>query len=339
MAITSLSSNILPIFLPFLLSTNPKLISAEVVDSISCPADDTLSCARNGYCSLGNKDYQNLLGTGSASDVGLIETSRRGMHCTCPDDSTDALSGFTGVQCETPFERCKDNSVCFNGGYCVRDSYDYERYHCACPKGEVDGDIYTGRACELKATEICNASTFGDTFYDVVGSKWFCANNGQCTDYDTCDCPLGFTGPHCEYSEYDYEDCLLTCYNGGTCKKGAKDLSVFTHHGMDIDAFLGGSNLEGEHCVCPDGFTGLQCNITDVAHCGGGVCFNNGICIEQVRENGTFVDFVCECDRFNSMLGGAFCEHRDVVFCPAAVDHDPTMYYCANGGECPFGEP
>ncbi len=113
---------------------------------------------------------------------------------------------------------------------------------------------------------------------------------------------------------------------------------------MDIDAFLGGTNLDGEHCACPDGFTGLQCNVTDVVHCGGGVCFNGGICVEQIREDGTFVDFVCQCDTFNNFdtttgtttaVGGKFCEHRDVAFCPAPPGHDPALYYCANGGQCP----
>lgn len=327
----SIPANVFPVLL--LLSTN-----LDVVSATSCPPEDALSCARGGYCTMGGKDYQALLGTSSSADVGLIETSKRGMHCTCPDDLTQKLVGFSGVQCDTPFERCEDDSVCFNGGYCEQDSYDYERYHCSCPKGQGDGNIYTGRACELKATDVC--TSFGDTFYDVVGSRWFCANGGECLDYATdasikCDCPYGLTGPHCEYSEYDYEECLLQCYNGGICKKGAKDLTKFVDSGMDIDAFLGGTNLEGEHCACPDGFTGIQCNITNVMHCGDGVCFNGGFCVERIKEDGTIMDKFCECDNFNSMMGGEFCEHRDVTFCPAPVGHDPSLYYCANGGICP----
>ncbi len=123
--------------------------------------------------------------------VGLIETSKRGMHCICRDDFPGQNAGFTGVNCQTPFERCGDNSICFNGGYCEMDSSsssydDYEKYHCACPRS-YDGKIYAGRACEIEineALDVCELSSSPPS-YDVVGSKWFCTNGGNCIDDET----------------------------------------------------------------------------------------------------------------------------------------------------------
>merc|ERR1712038_68412 len=162
---------------------------------------------------------------------------------------------------------------------------------------------------------------------DLAGTRWFCVNGGKCLDGLTnltakCDCPQGFAGLHCEYLESEYEQCNLQCSNGGTCKKGAKDLSEFTDYGVEVDTFLGGSNIDGEHCVCPEGFTGVQCETTDVKPCGDGVCFNGGLCIETIKSDGTLRDYHCECNEFDTNVAGQFCEHIDVRFCPAPVDFD-----------------
>lgn len=134
--------------------------------------------------------------------------------------------------------------------------------------------------------------------------------------------------------------CNLECYNGGTCKKGAKDLSAFIDFGLDIDYFLGGSNEEGEHCVCTEGFFGLNCELEEekdeINYCGDGVCFNGGLCVEKQGLNGETLDYHCECNGFEKeSVAGEFCEHTDVTWCPAPEGHDATKYYCANGGNCP----
>ena len=115
-------------------------------------------------------------------------------------------------------------------------------------------------------------------------------------------------------------------------------MSTYTDYGMDIDHFLGGSNQNGMHCICPEGYTGIQCEIEDFNYCGSGVCFNGGVCVERVGVYGETKDYHCECDEFKTMTAGAFCEHRDVEFCPAPEGHDAEMYYCANGGRCPLKE-
>ena len=57
------------------------------------------------------------------------------------------------------------------------------------------------------------------------------------------------------------------CSNGATC--------------VDI--------RRGYHCVCPAGFTGLDCDI-DIDEClGNNVCLNNATCVDMVNE------YECHC--------------------------------------------
>jgi len=103
---------------------------------------------------------------------------------------------------------------------------------------------------------------------------------------------------------------------------------------------LGGSNVEGEHCVCPEGFYGVQCKLEEEANkvnaCGDGVCFNGGLCVEKQNMLGETIDYHCECNAFERDIAGQFCEHdTEVKWCPFPEGHDGTQYYCANGGDCP----
>ncbi len=153
-----------------------------------------------------------------------------------------------------------------------------------------------------------------------------------------CQCLTGFSGNRCETD--DEESCDLNCFNGGYCKKGAKDYSALFNLGLDIDHYLGGSNVGGEHCVCPEGFYGVRCQLEEeednIDYCGGGVCFNGGLCVEKQNSWGETVDYHCECNGFEADIAGEFCEHTDVTWCPAPEGHDKTKYFCANGGDCPL---
>ena len=113
---------------------------------------------------------------------------------------------------------------------------------------------------------------------------------------------------------------------------------------MDINEIFGGSNINGEHCVCPEGYSGVNCQLEaqkdNFIHCGNGLCFNGGLCVERVHEDGTVKDYYCACNelgfRSDTNVAGQFCEHKDVEFCPFPENHDPSQYYCANGGSCPL---
>lgn len=165
-------SSLTLLLLPLTTTTNA---ATNTYEGYTCDGDDPLSCSSLGVCVDGIKNYSALLGV----DAGNLPSAIRGMHCECPDDSPHAKSGYSGVHCTTEFERCGDNnSICFNGGYCMKDSQT-DRYHCACPSEEG----YAGRTCESKPLNkdgYCNSSN--DPFFAVARYPWFCVNGGQCRD-------------------------------------------------------------------------------------------------------------------------------------------------------------
>lgn len=155
------------------------LLSKQIyVKADSCGGDDPLACYNEGFCVDGEKNFEQVL---NISDAGMVATSIRGMHCDCPDDGTALEKGYTGIHCDTPFERCKDGTVCFNGGFCERDSKNFNKFHCGCPMDQRD-QVWAGLTCENKPTSFCGED---DPFYDLAGSRWFCTNNGNCIDGET----------------------------------------------------------------------------------------------------------------------------------------------------------
>ena len=152
-----------------------------------------------------------------------------------------------------------------------------------------------------------------------------------------CDCPKEngkplFYGLHCEFPEEESSSCTLKCENGGVCRNGVKDYSSMAENGLDVDTYLGESS--DEHCVCPEGFAGQTCEITDVVPCGtDGFCFNGQDCLTVKTLDGKIYSHECVCDWG---FGGRFCEipRDDVQNCPAPDGHDPASYYCAHGGLC-----
>ncbi|XP_043841524.1 lactadherin isoform X2 [Dromiciops gliroides] len=74
------------------------------------------------------------------------------------------------------------------------------------------------------------------------------------------------------------EDCDPSlCLNGGTC--------------------LNGSESSTFYCLCPDGFTGQNCNETEQGPCSPNPCQNNGHCrvVTESRRGDVFAQYVCDC--------------------------------------------
>jgi len=299
-----------------------------------CNSDDPLACFNGGSCHDGQKDYEVLGFPSHLTD--LLEDSVRGMHCNCPNEPTwPGHGGITGVHCNIPYQMCADESICFNGGECQPEQYDESKLRCLCPQ-DPRHDVWAGKNCEVPATSFCNE----DVVSDLIGGVWFCTRGGVCKDGETnlakkCDCPKGTFGLHCEYSKD--EPCNLQCNNGGVCKMGLKDFTELAEYGLDIDAYLGGQDSYGEHCVCPKGYTGLTCEKEEAVQCGQGICFNGAECVQTTSLDGSIVyNEFCRCPtEEGESYAGKFCEHKSTTFCPAPEGHDPAEYFCANGGECP----
>ena len=160
------------------LSAFTLLLSKQIqIKADYCDGDDPLACYNQGSCVNGEKNFEEAL---NISDAGMVSRSIRGMYCDCPDDDAAVQVGYTGLHCDTPFERCGDGSVCFNGGFCERDSMNVNKYHCGCPMDSLN-QVWAGLTCENKPTSYCSE----DAFYDLAGSRWFCTNNGNCVDGET----------------------------------------------------------------------------------------------------------------------------------------------------------
>lgn len=303
-----------------------------------CNSDDPLACFNGGTCHDGPKSYQVLgLVEENGYPFSFLEEQIRGMHCQCPNEPAyPGHVGLTGVHCSIHYEMCPDETMCFNGGTCEAEQYDIYRYRCLCP-WHTEKDVWTGRNCEIPATDFCGEE---DPISDLIGGVWFCSNGGNCVDgelnlAEKCDCPEETFGLHCEFKED--VPCNLKCSNNGVCKVGLKDFSQMSEYGLDIESYLGGQDHYGEHCVCPEGFTGVTCEVEESVQCGKGVCFNGAECVQTVSLDGsTIFNEFCRCPQdHDQSYAGKFCEHESTVFCPTPDGHDKSQYFCANGGECP----
>ncbi|XP_006885237.1 PREDICTED: lactadherin [Elephantulus edwardii] len=75
------------------------------------------------------------------------------------------------------------------------------------------------------------------------------------------------------------------CLNGGTCMVGQFSVPFY--------------------CLCPEGFTGAICNVTDEGPCMPNPCHHNAECIVVPQRGDVFTEFFCKCPRG---FAGIHCE-------------------------------
>lgn len=88
----------------------------------------------------------------------------------------------------------------------------------------------------------------------------------------------------------------------------------------------------GEHCVCPDGYTGLRCEI-EVARCGERNCYHGSTC---ARDDDRGED-LCDCNAAHTdaaSYAGAGCEQVSTSRCTPGLDQDGKDAFCTNRGRC-----
>jgi hypothetical protein len=138
---------------------------------------------------------------------------------------------------------------------------------------------------------------------------------------------------------------MLECQNDGICRKGAEDVSFLTKFGLDrsLDQSTTlslGYNQDFEHCVCPRGYAGLQCEYK-MEICPGReyVCMHGGEC--KILMNNGNVDIRCDCEDAEtgkSRFTGNFCEVPSTAFCTESghKTSDGPGYdaFCTQGGTC-----
>jgi len=139
---------------------------------------------------------------------------------------------------------------------------------------------------------------------------------------------------------YDWA-CNLFCYNNGICRHGHGKFGAYA--GIDPTEqlpFEQELHDNGMYCTCPQGYTGLQCEIKYVT-CGRDdhTCFNGSACVKEHASNDGKIFYRCECDREESVMtaayAGKYCEHISTVFCEGGNDgFKHSTSFCTNGGKC-----
>lgn len=301
--------------------------------------DCNLKCQNGGLCKLGDggDDDTLIYFLGSGNDDEDLEGL---MYCECPE-------GYHGAYCEVGSVECGDNR-CFHGSTCVENQMNGKPdWHCDC---NTAGDKYTryaGQFCQYESTQIC---TDGDS----MAGHLFCVNDGKCQSdpYMGCDCLPGFRGFACEFNvgnqtsgstltqeevlpgldAFNSSLCALDCGGHGTCRKGIKNNTNLGD--AALAEHLNATHSEDfEHCVCMDGFVGLQCE-HKLEECDGDdhFCLHGSTCVKKNDH------YVCDCSTANSTVGiffaGEHCEHASTTLCTEEGTDPVEGAFCTNHGLC-----
>jgi len=161
-----------------------------------------------------------------------------------------------------------------------------------------------------------------------------------------CNCKEGYVGPICEFEDLGQETpaCLLQCENHGICRKGAKDISGLEEYGIDNSDLQQAYTEDFEHCVCPRGYVGLQCEYQlDICPGGAHACLNGGQCV-ALHPGSVLVDnrtYGCDCTKAetgDSRFAGLRCEMESTEFCTEDGSKSSTGVglnnFCTNNGRC-----
>lgn len=280
-----------------------------------------LQCLNGGACRIGSKEYPP-----NQAYREFWDTHDDNRYCVCPE-------GFFGLQCEIEGQTCGDEH-CFNGATCVtRNMSDGSvRNFCDCTTADARGSSYAGLRCEAESTSFC--TKMGDH-----NGHQFCVNGGSCKadSHLGCECLEGFNGPICEFRDSMTKDteCDLKCEHNGVCRNGAKDVGFLKKFNMDMPK----SNESFEHCVCPKGYVGVQCeHMVDVCPGGEHVCMNGAECVPDDSDGR--LKYKCDCDTVHMPFhkyAGDFCELKSTELCTfngrpgTGLNKDA---YCVNGGKC-----
>lgn len=138
------------------------------------------------------------------------------------------------------------------------------------------------------------------------------------------------------FAQGNSEVCPLICLNDSVCQSG--DANFAGHptdsQGEALDMHKEVS-VDGYHCKCPEGFTGMTCRVifescadNSTDH----VCYHGGSCVRGELDAFDNLQYHCDCSNAISngtFYAGKYCEHPAVTVC------DPDKHtFCVNNGEC-----
>lgn len=99
------------------------------------------------------------------------------------------------------------------------------------------------------------------------------------------------------------------------------------------------THINFQHCVCPDGFFGVQCeHQLDVCPGGTHVCLHGSKCVAINESDPDNLKHQCDCDdSFNSIqqFAGKYCQYESTDMCTKNGKpglSNAQYAFCVNGG-------
>jgi hypothetical protein len=145
-------------------------------------------------------------------------------------------------------------------------------------------------------------------------------------------------------------ECTLQCFNQGICAFGQANFDDHPQYndGSSLTFLVRTSNNAGMHCVCPYGWTGLQCDVpfeicyndgddTENESVNAQRCYHGGQCIPGLLDHYGNSQLFCDCSEALDLRGvpyvGKYCEHQVAQRCSGS-SLGAVERYCVNDGTC-----
>jgi hypothetical protein len=214
------------------------------------PSRNVLECTQNcqngGTCIIlanSSSGTGSTTNTNASSSTVFHNRNTLSQRCACPP-------GYGGLFCEYHFSapcfvRFDTEFYCQAESPCVPSRAggdNHDSHFCDCRHANPKS-AFAGLDCDYSATEYC---TDGESVSRIA----FCTNGGSCVtymdddnvdDHPGCNCPLGYTGRHCEF------------------------LDGMVPTLEEITSIVIDDDILDDHpgCNCPLGYTGRHCEYAD----------------------------------------------------------------------------
>ena len=134
------------------------------------------------------------------------------------------------------------------------------------------------------------------------------------------------------------QECTLDCKSNTPCTfTTEEDLARYENHPTTIDGkpfdFHQIKSVNGMHCECPHGLTGVRCEVPFDTCDGNHPCYHGGACVPGLLGPFGNDQLFCNCENAFDMQGyryvGKYCETREENYCD-----DSLQLFCLNAGTC-----
>uniref|UniRef100_A0A8C7M6I4 Neural EGFL like 1 n=1 Tax=Oncorhynchus kisutch TaxID=8019 RepID=A0A8C7M6I4_ONCKI len=317
---------------------------------------------RREYCHHASITEKQLIRTLSPSLPGY-DFCAEGLICgensECKNRNTRAececKSGFASIhgdstycedidECAVQRHYCQANTACVNvpGSHrcdCLPAFIRVDDYSCtehdkcaswqsSCNDNAICTNTIRGHLCTCKPGYVGNGSIC--TAFCEEG----CRSGGTCVSPNTCICPSGFTGRHCETDIDECAEGLIQCHNHSRCvnlpgwyhcecRNGFHDNGSYLIHGsscIDVDECATQTHTCWNDSVCVNLPGGFDCMCTSGPACSGDCLHEEGL-----KHNGQEWNLSLDrCSLCSCKDGRTFCRRRECD----CVDPEADLFCC-----------